>query len=252
MAQQVNVSFLPTLVPAEQFRSKTAVVIDVLRASTTIVTAVAHGAQEVVPCVEIEEAVRIARTIDGSLLGGERQGLRIDGFDLGNSPDDYAPHVVAGKSVIFTTTNGTRAMQHCRLASDILIGAFVNLSALCQAVASVPQLELLCAGTAGQVTREDVLFAGAVVTELRAAARPSTLQLNDQAHIATAAWQEVKQHVASGGLLADCLAESHGGRNLIRSEQHRDIETAAAVSRFECVPQLQLDRWAIRRPSNRT
>jgi 2-phosphosulfolactate phosphatase len=250
MPAKISVSLLPALATPEQFRSKTAVVIDVLRATTTIVTALAEGASEVIPCLEVEEARTLAAQTRHALLGGERRGLLIDGFDLGNSPAEYTADVVSGKPIVFTTTNGTRAMQYCRHADSVLLGAFVNLSALCEALHSVEEVELLCAGTGGQVTREDVLFAGAVAVELQSATT-TPLSLNDQAQIAAAAWQEVRALLSSGTPLAECLRESRGGRNLVRSGQEHDIEIAAAVDRFTCVPELDTNHWSIRRKGAR-
>jgi 2-phosphosulfolactate phosphatase len=101
------------------------------------------------------------------VLGGERGGKRIEGFDLGNSPAEYKPALVAGKTVLFTTTNGTRAMQMCRQAQKVLIGSFANFSAMCRELGKLDHVDILCAGTDGQITREDVLFAGAVIEDLR-------------------------------------------------------------------------------------
>src|SRR5690349_1075339 len=109
MPQEIHVHLLPALVREDAFRGATAVVIDVLRASSTIISALAAGAAEVAPCLEIDSAVRVAEEIRGvrtALLGGERGGLKIAGFDLGNSPFEYTAEAVAGRAVVFTTTNG--------------------------------------------------------------------------------------------------------------------------------------------------
>jgi len=107
-----------------------AVVIDVLRASTTIVTALAHGAAAVAPRRSIEEALAAAADRPGAVLGGERGGVMIAGFDLGNSPLEYAPDRVAGRPVVITTTNGTAALAVCRDAAEVLVGAIVNRTAV--------------------------------------------------------------------------------------------------------------------------
>src|SRR5262249_38742437 len=112
--------------------------------------------------------------------GGERGGKRIDGFDLGNSPLEYTRDRLNGKTLVFTTTNGTRAMLHSRQAARILIGAFVNLSALCRELESADAVDIVCAGTDRQITREDVLFAGAVGDEL---GRSRPRECNDQAEL---------------------------------------------------------------------
>jgi 2-phosphosulfolactate phosphatase len=246
MPQRVNVSLLPELSSASQFAGSITVVIDVLRASTTITTALAQGAIEVLPCLEVEEARNIAASRPDVVLGGERQGIRIDGFDLGNSPAEYTSDRVSGRTVVFTTTNGTRALQHCRQAKRILLGAFVNLSALCDQLRGSASVELLCAGTNGRVTREDVLFAGAVVEQLSDAS-PGP-DVNDQAQIAVAAWKQARSRFAEGTPLAACLTDSLGGRNLIEIGQQRDIEIAATVDQFEVVPELDPKDSVIRLP----
>src|SRR3954469_23642043 len=157
-AGQLDVYLLPDLAEPAALAGKTVVVIDVLRATTTIVHALAAGAKEVVPCLEVEEARRIATERGGeAVTGGERGGKQIPGFDLGNSPAEYSRERVAGKTVVFTTTNGTRAMQRCKSASRVLLGAFVNFSAVCRELSGVEQIALVCAGTDGHVTREDTL-----------------------------------------------------------------------------------------------
>src|SRR5258706_13920045 len=132
-ARQLDVYLLPALVEPAQLAGKTAVVIDVLRATTTIVHALAAGATQVIPCLEVDEARRIAAELgERAISGGERGGKQIPGFDLGNSPAEYSRERVAGKTVVFTTTNGTRAMLRCKAARRVLLGAFVNFSAVCR------------------------------------------------------------------------------------------------------------------------
>jgi 2-phosphosulfolactate phosphatase len=168
MSQQLNVYELPTSVAPEELAGTTAVVIDVLRATTTILYALQAGASEVIPCLEIGDALKIAASLPRSqvVLGGERGGLPIDGFDLGNSPREYDPPAVAGKTVVMTTTNGTRAMDQCRIAESVLIGGFVNAAALADRLAARERIALVCAGSDGDVTRDDVLFAGLMVDRL--------------------------------------------------------------------------------------
>lgn len=243
MPQIVNVYLLPKLVEPSQLTG-TAVVIDILRASTTITHALAAGAQQVIPCLEVEDAKTRAGDFQGDvLLGGEREGKRIDGFDLGNSPDEYTPHVVKDKTIFFTTTNGTKAMMRCKHAQRIVIGAFVNLSAVCDDLAGDKRVELLCAGTHDEVTREDVLFAGAVVDEL---ARHGEIEMNDQADIAVDAWRKAAESFSSGQPLAESLRRTTGGRNLIEIGLERDIEISANIDRFEIVPKLDLVEFVIR------
>jgi 2-phosphosulfolactate phosphatase len=254
--QQVNVYALPTVVTPEELAGGTVVVIDVLRASTTIIYALEAGAVEVVPCLEVEDARKITAELPKSqvVLGGERGGLPIDGFDLGNSPLEYDPASVGGKIVVFTTSNGTRAMHQCRLAKRVLIGAFVNASAVLEQVADDPCVHLLCAGSGGDVTRDDVLFAGLLVDRLQ---RRSVMacQLNAQAITARENWlASFALPMAIGAeslpppLLADQLRRGLAGQRLVSIGMEDDLYAAAQMDRFEIVPVLNPETLRIRLP----
>ena len=156
MLPRILVYTLPKFSNPEALAGGTAVVIDVLRASTTIIYALQAGANAVIPCQEIDEARRIAAGFspDEKILGGERGGMPIEGFDLGNSPEEFTPERVRGKTVVFTTTNGTQALLHVKRAKRILLGAFVNATAVVQHLKGQEDVHLLCAGTDGQPTDE--------------------------------------------------------------------------------------------------
>jgi 2-phosphosulfolactate phosphatase len=242
-SRQIDVYLLPDLVDPVELDGQTAVVIDVLRATTTILHALAAGATQVIPCLEIHDAKRVAAELgDSAILGGEREGLPIAGFDLGNSPAEYTRERIAGKTVVFTTTNGTRALARCKLSARVLIGAFVNFSAVCGEIASADRIALVCGGTDGEVTREDALLAGAMVTELK---RSGPATLNDQAEIAADAWQTAVR-VLTDRPLGMTLKGSRGGRNLIGIGHENDIDLAAQIDRFDIVPELDLAAWRIR------
>jgi 2-phosphosulfolactate phosphatase len=222
-----------------------AVVIDVLRASTTIVTALAHGAAVVLPRRSIDDARAAAAARAGALLGGERGGLKIAGFDLGNSPAEYTADRVAGKPVVITTTNGTLALAACREAVEVLVGAIVNRSAVAAtarrlaAARGCDAIHLVCAGTDGQVTDEDVLAAGAILDaagrdeELDAAA----LAARDRFRaLATAGRQGLEQRIATA------FRTCRGGENLIALGMEADLAAAAAIDSLAIVPRL--DRGA--------
>ncbi|EAQ79867.1 2-phosphosulfolactate phosphatase [Blastopirellula marina] len=242
MSPTIYVHLLPELASEETLAGSTAVVIDVLRATTTIVHMLAAGADHVSPCISIEDAKEKASLIDGALLGGERGGVRIDGFDLGNSPTEYSRDVVAGHPVIFTTTNGTKAMQRCQRASRILIGAFVNLSAVCRELSDAENVHLVCAGTAGEVTREDVLLAGAIVDLMTATGR---WEVNDAAQIAADAWRTAQENLVAVPLV-ERLQKSRGGRNVLAIGLENDIQIAATLDKFDLVPELDAATWEIR------
>lgn len=236
--KQLKVHFLPELVAADELAGGTSVVIDVLRATTTIVHALAAGATAVVPCATIEEARRRAAAFPAgtATLGGERGGMPIEGFDLGNSPAEYTRAAVGGKTVILTTTNGTQALLHCRQAAEIVVGAFVNLSAVCGVLSLRPRVDLACAGTDGQTTDEDVLLAGAIVERL---ADDATWRIVGKAENALAMWRRVSAEARGGALkarLVEALRASLGGKNLIAIGMADDLKLAAEIDRFAIVP----------------
>lgn len=218
-------------------------VIDVLRATTTVAFALEAGAREIIPCLEVDDARRIAAGLPARsfVLGGERGGKKIDGFDLGNSPSEYTPERVNDKTVVFTTTNGTRALLHCHRAAEVLLGSLVNAQSLVLQLAERSAINLLCAGTDGEITREDVLAAGAMVVLLTGIA--SDFTLNDEALIAGDAWQSL---FATSALLpgtghfenylAKTLRECRGGRNLIELGMDDDLVVAADYCRLAVVP----------------
>jgi 2-phosphosulfolactate phosphatase len=243
MCDTARVHLLPGLATPDDFAGATVVVVDILRATTTIVYALAAGATRVVPLLSIEEAAARAQTLgEAAVLGGERGGRKIEGFHLGNSPDEYTPASVSGRTVVFTTTNGTRAMEQCRQARQVLIGSFANFSATCRELSQAERVEILCAGTDGQITREDVLFAGAVIDDLM---RARAVLVNDQAEIAADAWRSVQRDFASLKPLAETLRSSVGGRNLIEIGHERDIAIAAEIDKFDLVAELRLKPWEI-------
>ncbi|MHC2067594.1 2-phosphosulfolactate phosphatase [Bremerella sp. T1] len=248
--QRIDVYLLPSLLGATELAGSVAVVIDVLRATTTIAHAIANGAECVIPCLTIDEAKEQGSQLPDALLGGERGGQKIEGFDLGNSPAEYPADVVRGKKIIFTTTNGTKAMNACALADEIFIAAFVNLTAVCNALSEHHHVQIVCAGTEGEVTREDVLLAGAIVDQLNAGAT-EPLPINDQAQIALDAWQEAKVGLTAT-TLADRLKQSRGGRNVLRLGQENDIDIAATLDKLNVVPQLNPITWEIRDSRNST
>ncbi len=254
MAYVLNVYALPKLVDPEELAGGTVVVIDVLRASTTIIYALEARATEVIPCQEVEEARAVAGRLpgDGVVLGGERGGLPIDGFDLGNSPHEYLPDRVGGKTLVFTTTNGTRAILRARQADRVLIGAFVNATAVLEQLGQQEQIHLLCAGTHGQIGRDDVLMAGMLVDRILRQGEP-IYQQNAQAITARETWLQAFRLSRAIGAeplelprLAEQLRNSAGGKNLIAVGLEDDILAAARIDRFGSVPELDRERMCIR------
>jgi 2-phosphosulfolactate phosphatase len=236
MPRRVYVSLLPSLLDASRLAGGSAVVIDVLRASTTICTALAAGADRVIPFANVDDARRfgdqLAQTGDRPLLGGERGGVKIEGFDLGNSPLEYTRESVAGKTILFTTTNGTRALLAAAPAERVYIGAFANLTALVDRLMSEPQdVHLVCAGTDAQVTVEDVIYAGLLIVALYTRGKDLVLA-NDEALIAS----ELGGRLGADARRLDALRKSHGGRNLVELGYDQDIEFSARLDSAPVVP----------------
>ncbi len=254
MSKILNVYALPKLVEPEELAGGTAVVIDVLRSCTTIVYALAAGAKQVIPCDSIDEARTTAERFPTGtvLLGGEQGGLPIEGFDLGNSPQEYTPELVNDKTIILATTNGTKAMLHARSADRVLIAAFVNASAVCQRLLGEERIHLICAGTDGQISDDDVLLAGMLVDRIARECGPGHQQ-NAQALTARETWlhrfalpQSIGAEPIAPELLARELRRSLGGRNLTAIGLDADILVAAEVDRFACVPELDAATLVIR------
>lgn len=237
MPRTVHVHLLPAHIEPGALAGGIAVIVDQLRASTTICAALHSGATRVIPVHEPDEALRIkAGAQPGTILtGGERHGILIPGFDLDNSPRAYTPERVRGKAIAFTTTNGTRAVLHAQRASGILIGCLANLAALVRALAADPRpVHILCAGTNGKVAPEDVLVGGAIASGI-AHARDDTLPTpDDSTRLAMTQWRAVRSSPA--GILA-ALQSAPGGRNLIEIGLHEDVEYCARMDILPIVPE---------------
>jgi 2-phosphosulfolactate phosphatase len=231
--RDVQVHLVPALVPPGDLAGTVAVVIDVLRATTTMVHALAAGCSAVFPCAEVEEARAAARDrrFGEVLLAGERDGLPLVGFDLGNSPEAFSPEVCRGRALVLTTTNGTRALLRAAGADRVLAAAFVNFSAVCEHLLHEARpLNIICAGNGGAVALEDVLLAGALVVCL---SETMELRLNDSGRLARNSFEK------NGPRLAETLADSAGGTGLCRLGYAEDVRAAARVDRFAVVPELR-------------
>lgn len=237
MSKEIHVHLLPALFKPEAVSGGIAVVVDILRASTTMAFALHNGAAGIVPCGSIDDALALREKLqEKSLLGGERGGVKIDGFDLSNSPDDYEPDTISGQTIGFTTTNGTKALLQCKLAERVFIGSFVNFSA----VASLLQrchapIHIVCAGTNGEITGEDVLYAGALAQHLLRVQdeEPAT----DAGVLAVSHWRNECGKLEPEAL-ERALRKAQGGRNLIGLGYDKDITTAARIDCLEVVGEL--------------
>jgi 2-phosphosulfolactate phosphatase len=226
---------LPALAQRD-LRATACVVFDVLRATSTFVTALHHGAQAIIPVSEIAEALAIRKKSPDVLLGGERNGVRIsaDGidFNLGNSPREYTPEKVRGKTIVSTTTNGTRALRACAGAQTILAASFLNLTATAQFLRrnDFRKILLVCAGTGQNCALEDLLGAGALC-ELLNAATPF-----DSTQIARRIYREAKPDLAAA------IQSSENARRLLGIPELRD-DVAFCVQHdiFQLVAEMEAD-----------
>ena len=200
----------------------TCVVFDVLRATSSMITGLAHGAAEIFPAKTIEEALALRKKMPDALLGGERHGERIEGFDLGNNPFEYT--ALAGKRIISTTTNGTLALRACEHAGRVLVGALLNLAALRdELIRTRPQAVLLvCAGTFETFALEDAIAAGLLAAEFPDA---------EPTDAAVAAIGTARQFATP----LDGLRAARNGRALAARGWGDQIEWCAQVSRFGAI-----------------
>ena len=228
----IDVAFTPEELRDTRLDGVTTVVIDALRASTTIVTALAHGARAVVPVGSPDEArAAAAAWTDGpALLGGERGGAAPPGFALGNSPAEYAGPHVRGHTILFTTTNGTRALAAVGGAAAVAVGGFVNAAAVARwaAARGGDRALLVCSGELGRFCLEDAACAGLLVSRL-AALRPD-LRLSDGARAAAVL------HARYADDLDALLADAAWARALVARGRGGDLPFCVAVDAYDIVP----------------
>lgn len=211
------------LLPQRDLRGTTAIVFDVLRATSSIVTALASGVAEIYPAGTMEEALELKREMPDALLCGERNGDRPDGFDLGNSPLEYRS--LAAARLITTTTNGTVALRACEGADEVLVGALLNMKRLATHLrdASPRNLLLVCAGTFREAALEDVIAAG-----MLCAAFPG-VELSDAARMALAVFDKYQARLADG------LHEARNGRALIAKGRGEELLYCAQNSLHDVI-----------------
>lgn len=180
----------------EQIRNKVIVVVDVLRATSTIVTALSNGAKGVIPVEDMGEASRIAQSVDSSniLLCGEKDGVKIEGYDLGNSPFEYTRERVDGRLLILNTTNGTKAIKKSNQSSELYIASFLNLDAVVQRLREVEgKIVIVCSGWKGRLSLEDLLLAGNIIHDWSDGSLATDAR--DGARIAFTLYERYKQEI---------------------------------------------------------
>lgn len=230
---KASVYFTGREVEGSVLQDHTAVVIDVLRASSTIVAALAAGAQAIYPVLSIEDAIKLATSLGrkDALLAGERRGLKIEGFDLGNSPGEFTTDTVGGRRVVMSTTNGTGAVLAAAQAEQVVIVSFLNLDAVVGEVAQADQLAVVCAGREGQFSIEDALCAGMLLARL-AELSENSLALEDAGRAVVALAKAFKMN-------AKFLAQTAAGRALAAIGLEEDVAWCAHLDAHDLVPLLE-------------
>jgi 2-phosphosulfolactate phosphatase len=227
----IDVCFSPELLHLYDLKGKAVVAVDILRATSTMVTAFANGASHIFPVMQLDECQQYASK--GCLIAAEREGIKAEGFDLGNSPFSYTSENVKGRAIAITTTNGTRAIRLSEQADEIIVGSFLNLNAV---VEYLKQLNLdvlvVCAGWKGNFNLEDTIFAGAVVERLQ----DNFSFENDAALASLHLYQAAKTD------LLGFLRKSSHVRRLEHLEIHKDIEFCMQHDVFNVLPVWQQDR----------
>lgn len=195
----MRISVIPTAQQAQgiNFSGQTAVVIDVLRATTVITTALDNGAHEVIPMKTVEEAQSLYATCDNALRGGERNALKIEGFDLGNSPLEYKKKTVEGKTLILTTTNGTNAIHNVQGADEVVLACFRNAESV--ACSARNDVTVVCAGTEGRFSLDDGLCAGMLIELLK---QQTEVEIDDFGLLLNRFYNESKNNLF--GALSGC------------------------------------------------
>jgi 2-phosphosulfolactate phosphatase len=234
---KIDLSFNAVQFDELQMRDKNVVIIDVLRASSTISVALNNGAREIIPVASIESAVKISGSLFGevTLRGGERNGKMIEGFNLGNSPLEYSESAVKGKSIIYCTTNGSVAMSRSRYAKTLVVGSFVNLTAVVDFLRSENKDYLfICAGKAssmGNFSLEDAVCAGMIIQRMTKF-ESLHLELSDSANAAHALYKSF------GRSLLKMLKSSEHGQYLTELGFGADLKICAAVDSVPVLPML--------------
>lgn len=227
----INVIFNPVVYEELYFTGKTSVVIDVLRATSTIVTALDNGAKEVIPVATVEFAVKISGGMFGgfTLLCGERNTKKVEGFALGNSPLEYSPSVVNGKSIILFTSNGTKAIVKAKFSATQYICSFLNINAVAENITVLDtDIDILCSGNLNAFSIEDTVCAGRLIAEV--------LNCKENVNLSDSAKASLLLNKSAGRSILKLLTESEHGKLLIDNGFEKDIKYCSKLNTSLSVP----------------
>jgi len=228
---KLNVFLSPVIVDELYFTGKTTVVIDVLRATSTIVTAISNGAKEVVPMASVEFAVKVSGGMFGGqiLLGGERNTKKIEGFALGNSPFEYSRDIVEGKTIVFYTTNGTRSIAKAKYSENLYTCSFLNISAIAKHLITLnTDVEIVCSGRNNYFSIEDSVCAGMLISKISKVKEDSFL--NDSGAAVLTLYEKY------GANLMKMMRESDHGKILLENGFEADLEYCSSIDILDDIP----------------
>jgi 2-phosphosulfolactate phosphatase len=228
---KINVLLTHLIYDELYFTGKTVVVIDVLRASSTIVNALNNGAREIIPVASVEFAVKISGGLFSgqTLIGGERNTKKIDGFALGNSPLEYKPEIVSGKSIIFYTTNGSKAIVKAKFAENLFICSYLNLSAIVNHVVNLNKdFEVLCSGKPNSMSLEDTVCAGRLVSEIQ--------KIKPDVELTDSAKASAILNKSFGKNIHNMLKQTEHGQLLLENGFDEDLQFCSKLNITEVIP----------------
>ena len=232
---RIDTNLIPSSSPLQDLVNQSIVVIDVLRATSVMVQALSSGVKEIIPVTTVEEAFRLAKSfpLETRLLGGERESLKVAGFDLGNSPREYITARVKGKSLVLTTTNGTKAFHAVSSGKTILVGSLLNVSAVVQrCLHQAGDVLLVTSGDEGGLSLEDTVCGGMIIDRLIHLGKPP-IELTDASQMALIAYQRFQRD------LMEALRLSHRGRILIELGLGEDLPFCAQTDTTVLVPMFK-------------
>ncbi len=232
---QIDVIPYASAIRPDLIINRTVVVIDVLRASSVMITALANGAKAFIPVKTVEEAHKRAAAFspDEIILAGERDTKLIDGFHLGNSPLDYTPEKVKNKVIILTTSNGTKALNQLKGAKTVLIGGFLNLEAVAKTLLNRKEVVFVCSGTNNNFSMDDAMCAAAITNRLTL---HKSLQLSDMATTL------LKAYKSEAGNLRKLLNDCYHLNLLIRNGFEKDVDFCLQKNIFNFVPDMNREK----------
>jgi 2-phosphosulfolactate phosphatase len=228
---KVNVLFSPVNADELYFANKTTVVIDVLRASSTIINALSNGAKEVIPVATVEFAVKGSGGMFSgqTLLGGERNTKKIEGFALGNSPIEYYREFVEDKFIVFFSTNGSKAVVKAKFSQNLVVCSFNNLSSIANYLIRLKNdVEILCAGNNNNFSLEDSVCAGKLIEEIKK--KKKNIEVSDSSAAAYALYERF------GDDILEMLKNTEQGKKLIANGFAKDLEFCSDLNINSAIP----------------